>query len=187
MGITMSEKKARFRIKKGEVEIEYEGSTNDVNNRYKEAFTWVKTVSLGPSRGSTKRRGKERAPKRERKKAPSVITPLPLDLKEKDGKPSLRALYKEKAPKNYMEKITVFAYYLKHHLNVNRMEAGHVVSCCKEVKIRVPRAIQQLFYDTHKTYGWLNIEDGREFAVITTAGENLVEYDLPREKQARNK
>ena len=42
----MSERKARFRIRKGEMEIEYEGSSNDVNNRYNEAFEWLKTVPI---------------------------------------------------------------------------------------------------------------------------------------------
>ena len=42
----MSEGKARFRIRKGEMEIEYEGSSSDVNIRYKDAFEWLKTVPL---------------------------------------------------------------------------------------------------------------------------------------------
>lgn len=42
----MSEGKAHFRIRKGETEIEYEGSSSDVNIRYKEVFTWLKTVPI---------------------------------------------------------------------------------------------------------------------------------------------
>lgn len=37
----MSEVKSCFRIKSGEIEIEYEGSQKDVNERYKTAFEWV--------------------------------------------------------------------------------------------------------------------------------------------------
>jgi ribosome maturation protein Sdo1 len=37
----MSEDRSRFSIKKGEIEITYEGKTEDVNNRYREAFAWV--------------------------------------------------------------------------------------------------------------------------------------------------
>lgn len=44
----MSEGKARFRIRKGEIEVEYEGSSNDVNSRYEEAFEWIKTVAVTP-------------------------------------------------------------------------------------------------------------------------------------------
>jgi len=40
----MSEVKSRFKIKNGEIEIEYEGLVKDVNERYKEAFDWLKSV-----------------------------------------------------------------------------------------------------------------------------------------------
>jgi hypothetical protein len=39
----MSEDKSRFRIKKGDTEIEFEGKSQDANARYKEAFDWVKS------------------------------------------------------------------------------------------------------------------------------------------------
>jgi len=40
----MSEEKSRFRIKKGETEIEYEGQSKEVNERYREAFEWLKSL-----------------------------------------------------------------------------------------------------------------------------------------------
>lgn len=40
----MSEGKSRFRIKNGEIEIEYEGSSRDVNERFSEVFEWVRSV-----------------------------------------------------------------------------------------------------------------------------------------------
>jgi len=40
----MSEAKSRFKIKNGEIEIEYEGLVKDVNERYKEAFDWLKSI-----------------------------------------------------------------------------------------------------------------------------------------------
>ncbi len=43
----MSEAKSRFKIKKGEIEIEFEGTSKEVTDRYKEAFDWVKSL---PSR-----------------------------------------------------------------------------------------------------------------------------------------
>jgi len=57
----MSERKARFRIRKGEIEIEYEGSPDDVNSRYKEAFEWIKTatVALPPETRAAKKREKK--------------------------------------------------------------------------------------------------------------------------------
>lgn len=40
----MSENKSKFRIRKGDTEIEFEGSSDEVNGRYREAFDWVKSV-----------------------------------------------------------------------------------------------------------------------------------------------
>jgi hypothetical protein len=40
----MSEVKSRFKIKNGEIEIEYEGLVKDVNERYKEALDWLKSL-----------------------------------------------------------------------------------------------------------------------------------------------
>lgn len=44
----MSEDRSRFRIKKGNIEIEYEGKPSEVNARYNEAFEWIKTVTVSP-------------------------------------------------------------------------------------------------------------------------------------------
>lgn len=42
----MSEGKSRFKIKKGDIEIEFEGDPEEVNARYEKAFEWVKTATL---------------------------------------------------------------------------------------------------------------------------------------------
>ncbi len=47
----MSNERSRFKIKKGETEIEYEGPSADVKERYKEAFEWVKTTHPKVSEG----------------------------------------------------------------------------------------------------------------------------------------
>lgn len=60
----MSEGKARFRIRKGEMEIEYEGSPSDVNTRYKDAFAWLKTV---PPKKEKKTEEREEEKKEERR------------------------------------------------------------------------------------------------------------------------
>lgn len=46
----MSEDRSRFRIKKGDIEIEYEGKSTEVTTRYEEAFEWIKAVTITPSR-----------------------------------------------------------------------------------------------------------------------------------------
>lgn len=42
----MSENISHFRIKKGDIEIEYFGTLKDVDSRYKEALDWVKSATM---------------------------------------------------------------------------------------------------------------------------------------------
>jgi len=44
----MSEERSRFRIKKGDIEIEYEGTSKEVADFRKEAFEWIKTATITP-------------------------------------------------------------------------------------------------------------------------------------------
>jgi len=48
----MSEEKSRFKIKKGEIEIEYEGKSTEVNARYAEALEWIKGTSVTPTKNA---------------------------------------------------------------------------------------------------------------------------------------
>jgi len=56
----MSEDRSRFSIKNGDIEITYEGTSKDANARYKEAFEWIKKVTLTEENGSRKGRSKKR-------------------------------------------------------------------------------------------------------------------------------
>lgn len=51
--LVLSEVKSRFRIRNGEIEIEYEGPLKDVNEHYEDAFEWLTTRQ-------TKRREKQK-------------------------------------------------------------------------------------------------------------------------------
>lgn len=48
----MSEGRASFRVKKGEIEIEYEGKTSEVNERYEEVMEWIKSGTIIPPKES---------------------------------------------------------------------------------------------------------------------------------------
>lgn len=62
----MSENRSHFRIKKGEIEIEYDGKSDEVTSKFSEIFDWIKTAPtiLPPSREPTfQEPGKEKAKK----------------------------------------------------------------------------------------------------------------------------
>jgi hypothetical protein len=40
----MSENKSRFRMKKGDIEIEYEGTSSEVSSKFSEIFDWLRAV-----------------------------------------------------------------------------------------------------------------------------------------------
>lgn len=89
MKVIMSEDRSRFRIKKGDIEIEYEGKSSEVTARYKEAFEWIKTVAVTPPKPEpTKKPKKEKEPeeKEERRggRRTGVISPA-IDKLIKEG------------------------------------------------------------------------------------------------------
>lgn len=180
--------KAKINIKEGIVELE--GSENFVS-KYLEYFKQEigKTPSPSLSVPENKKQDEEKKTDSGAKKSYSpsqTFVPIPLDLSKKDNKISLRDFYKQKQTKNQGESLVIFAYYLKKFLNIPKIEAGHVLSCCKDVGIRVPKNIPQMFYDISHNQGWLNMGEGRKYVEINIAGENLVEFDLPRKKDAKS-
>jgi hypothetical protein len=183
----MSTTKAKINLKEGTIELE--GSEAFVSKHLETFEKQIKTFTpVQPPEEDTKEgAGKETSEKPSRKRAsrtPQIVAPLPLDLKAKDGKPGLREFFKEKSPQSQQENLTVYAYYLKKQLKINDMQVGHVVSCAKEVKRPVPTNIPSLFNNIQHRKGWLDIGSGGGSAQITIPGENYVEYDLPRKKDA---
>lgn len=55
----MPEGKSRFRIKKGDIEIEFEGDPKEVSIKYKEAFEWMKSFPITPVEVKPSRKKKE--------------------------------------------------------------------------------------------------------------------------------
>ena len=72
----MSEDRSRFKIRNEEIEIEYEGSPKDVNERYDKAFEWISSV---PREGKRKKGEKKEEEKKEEKKkgtrGPAIWSP----------------------------------------------------------------------------------------------------------------
>ena len=185
----MSNAKAKINLKEGTIELE--GSESFVDKYLAGFQQQLIEAAKNPTPESPPqppviltKDELDKAGKKKPAKLAQTVIPIPLDLKGKDGSPPLREFYEQKNPKTLWESLAVFAYYLKEYLKIDRMEAGHVAACCKEVNIKVPTSIPQMFYDIQHQKGWLNIYDKRKFAEINTAGENYVKYDLPRKEDA---
>jgi hypothetical protein len=130
----------------------------------------------------------EKAPTKKRViKIPQSVAPTPIDLTAKDGNPSLKDFIKEKNPRNDMERIAVFAYFLKYYGKISDMKVGHVVSCFQEINQPVPTNIPQAFKNNQHRKGWLDTGVGAESAQITIKGENFVKFELPKKDVADNK
>jgi uncharacterized protein YajQ (UPF0234 family) len=73
----MSEAKSRFKIKNGEVEIEYEGLVSDVNERYGEALDWLKSIPRreGEKKKAEKTEKKEGEEKKRGTRGPEIWSP----------------------------------------------------------------------------------------------------------------
>jgi hypothetical protein len=185
----MSVTKAKINLKEGTIELE--GSEVFVTKQL-EIFTKEMQSRKFEMEGETET-DQTKSPevqttegKRRKRKGvtPRIVAAIALDLKQKGDKPALKDFYKQKAPSTDMERVTVFAYYAKKYLSMDKIEAGHVVSCCKEVHCRIPADIGQTFYNAQQHHAWLKVEKNGKFASITIQGENLVENDLPRKKDA---
>jgi len=75
----MSENRSRFRIKKGDLEVEYEGNSAEVGERYREVFEWIKTTKIAPpERKLPREKRKEKEGEKEEKRGgrrTAVISP----------------------------------------------------------------------------------------------------------------
>lgn len=179
--------KAKINVREGIIELE--GSEAFVSKQLEvfQQLMKVEKITLPVPVESPEKKiaDNSESPKKKPVKATQTVTPIPLDIKAKDGKPSLLDFYRSKHPDLGRESVLVFAYYLKEYLKINRIESGHVKFCCNEVNIKSPLNIPQMFYDINKEEGWFNLPEGRNSAEINTAGENYVKYDLPRKKNAK--
>jgi hypothetical protein len=179
--------KAKISLKEGIIELE--GSEAFVTKHleaFKKDIARMKVASENQEH-QTSDFDNQNSPKKKRKAkgtTPRIVQPIPLDLKQKENILGFKEFYKQKSPKSDMERVAVIAYYLKKYHNKNNIEAGHVVSCCKEVHCRVPADIKQTFKNAQHRYGWVKVLENGKFAEITIQGENLVENDLPRKRDA---
>ncbi len=115
-----------------------------------------------------------------KRKARAYTVVADLNLRP-EGKKSLVDFYREKAPGNQEEQITVFLYYMSRTLNVSGITDRHIYTCYKAVDERVPPEILQVARNTANRKGWVDASDGKNLR-LTVNGENHVEHSLPKSK-----
>lgn len=102
-----------------------------------------------------------------------------LDLKPV-GKKSLRDFIGEKNPSERGgETSTVMVYYLQKILGLENITLDHVYTCYKHAEKRVPISVRSDLKNIRDRKGWIDCNDMTKIRV-TTAGENLVEHELPK-------
>jgi len=108
-----------------------------------------------------------------------------LNLKPK-GKKSFEAFASEKKPTSNQQKCTVSVYYLRHELRLSAVSAGHVLTCFKNMRWRIPANLPNTLRYTASVDGWLDTSVMGDIKV-TTMGDNLVEHDLPAKAKGSKK
>ncbi len=155
----MSTTKAKINLKEGTIELE--GSETFVT-KHLEVFSKEMQSFRNTSKNEEKQAPNamtnfldDKKRRRNKTSVPKLVAAIPLDFKANGDKPSLKDFYKSKSPSTDMERVTLFAYYLKTYLGIDKIEAGHVVSCCKEIHVKIPVDIPQTFYNVQQHHAWL--------------------------------
>jgi len=130
----------------------------------------------GRSKPASSPKGK---PKPTASVSPSIVKDLNL---MPEGKASFRSFAATKNPSSNHEKNTVAVYYLQKELAVTAITSDHVYTCYKDASWRVPAQFRNSLAKTAHIKGWIDTRDMASIR-ITTQGENLVEHDLPRQKE----
>jgi hypothetical protein len=105
-----------------------------------------------------------------------------LDL-HPDGAISLVEFYKQKAPSDQQEQIAVFLHYLLRVAKVAAITDRHLYTCYKDVSEKVPPDILNVVRNTAHRKGWVDSTSGQNLR-LTVPGENYVEHELPKRKEA---
>lgn len=98
--------------------------------------------------------------------------------------PQIGSFYKEKDPRNDMERVTVLTYYAKEYRNIPEVSEAELTRLFNEVGGKLPKDVMQAIRNAaRKQYGYLESTGRGGSYRITNAGANLVNLTLPRSKK----
>lgn len=99
--------------------------------------------------------------------------------------PPLREFIAEKNPRGHAEIVTAFAWYLKTYRDTYEVSDVEIRPLYDQTKVRKPKYIKQALIDARNKKGFLDVGSKSGYYKVTDAGDNLVVYDLPREKKKK--
>ena len=96
--------------------------------------------------------------------------------------PEISSFYKEKDPRNDMERVTALTYYAKEYRDMPEVSEAEITRLFNETRGRLPKNVMQAIRNAaRKQYGYLESTGRSGYYRITNAGINIVNY-LPRSK-----
>lgn len=144
----MAETNYRIRYRKGDFEIEFQGDKEWVEKRFKDFI------------------------------GEKIVEPIALVAKVKALPDSLVEFLKSKGdPKEHIDRIIVFSYWLFHKENLKSYNVDDIERCYDETRIAKPTNINA-FMNELQAKGYLKLageKDGKKAWVITRTGEEYVE------------
>lgn len=107
-----------------------------------------------------------------------------LSEKKVSEAPQIGTFYKEKDPRNDMERVTVLTFYAKEFRNIPEISDKELSPLFNEASVKLPKNVMQAIRNAaRKSYGYLETAGKVGYYHITAAGINRVKFELPRSKK----
>lgn len=90
---------------------------------------------------------------------------------------SFKDFVADKAPKNDVEAVVVYVYFLHHNMGVSPIGPKQIFTAFKEAGRPVPADLKQTIRNVKSSRMWINFSDLEDIK-ITTQGENFVEHEI---------
>ncbi len=87
----------------------------------------------------------------------------------------LRKFYDRKRPKTRIQKLLVFAYYLKHFKNKPEFTSNDIKQCYQSIGEKLPPRFTQDVYDAISKYGYVERGDKKGLYRLSDKGEQAVD------------
>jgi hypothetical protein len=178
--INMSNVKVKIDKNMGVIEVE--GSETFVKEMIEKYSPLILTLDKKPDKPLKPTEPVKPDAGKRRKPSSTSIEAVEIDLSAGTDYPSLKDFYTTKNPGSFLEKTTLFTYYLKQYKNIEEATPGHLLTCYRSVGSELPKIIPQGILNA-KQKGWLTADSSVFKAKIANIGINLIEHELPRKKK----